>query len=110
MLLGLLQELGQRRDIQVTKSSAGQPSCDFLQQPSIPVRIAKRGERAVGGMLGCWPTNATAAVDLELSAWHPGVKHITDPNTVSGKISARSLNIGDNQIEALSRSRRCRCN
>src|SRR5277367_4204183 len=54
VLLSLLQELGQRRDVQITQSAARQPCCDFLKQPSIAVGITKRGERAVGGMCGCW--------------------------------------------------------
>src|ERR1700722_11171617 len=64
VLLSLFQELGQRRDIQVTKSSARQSFCDPLTQPSISVGITKRGERVVAGMFGCRPADATAAVDL----------------------------------------------
>ena len=67
MLLSLLQELGECRDVQITKSSAWQPGCDFLKRPSIAVGITKRGERVVRGMLGRWPADATAAFDLELS-------------------------------------------
>jgi hypothetical protein len=33
-------------------------------------------------MVGRWPADATAAVKLELSAWRPGVKHLTHINTV----------------------------
>src|SRR5579862_9516845 len=105
VLLSLLQELGQGRDIQITKSAARQPGCDFLKQPSIAVGITKRSERAVGGMLGRWSANATGAVDLELSAWRSGVEHFTHLNTASDKIFARSRNVGDDQVEALGRSR-----
>src|SRR5580700_615657 len=109
VLLSLLQELGQRRYIQTTKSPAKQPRCDFLKQPSITVGITKRGERVVGGMLGCWPADATAAVRLELSARRSGVEHLTHFNTACGKIFPRGRNIGDDQVEALGRSWFGRC-
>jgi hypothetical protein len=44
VLFSLLQQFGQRRDVQITKSSARQPGCDFLKQPSVAVRITKHGE------------------------------------------------------------------
>src|SRR5271167_3762427 len=109
VLLSLLQELGQRRDIQFTKSSARQPRCDFLKQPSIAVGITKRGERAVGSMLGCWPADATAAVDLELSARRSGVEHLTHLNTACDKIFPCCLDIGDDQVEAFGRAWRSGC-
>jgi hypothetical protein len=52
----------------------------------VRVGITKRGERVVGGMLGCWPADATAAVDLELSAWRSSVEHLTHFNTARDKI------------------------
>jgi hypothetical protein len=39
MLLSLLQELGECRDVQITESSARQPGCDFLKEPSIVIGI-----------------------------------------------------------------------
>ena len=101
VLFSLLQEFGQRRDIQITQSSARYPRCDFLKQPSIAIGITKRGERAVGGMVGCWSANATAAVDPELSAWRSGVEHLTYLNTSCHKIFARSRDIGNDQVKAL---------
>ena len=109
VLLSLLQELGQRRDIQVTESPSRQPGCDFLKQPSIAVGITKCGERVVGGMLGCWPADAAAAADLKLSAWRSGVEYLADLDAACDKIFARSLNIGDDQVEAFVRPRRGRC-
>jgi hypothetical protein len=94
VLLSLLQELGQRRDIQITKSSARQSRCDFLKQPSIAVGITKRGKRVVAGMLGYDPADATAAVDPELSARRSGVKHLTHLNTACDKIFPCCLNVG----------------
>src|ERR1700691_3197724 len=109
VLLSLLQELSQRRDIQTTKSPARQPRCDFLKEPSITVGITKRGERVVGGMLGCWPADATAAVSLELSARSSGVEHLTHFYTACDKMFPRGRNIGDDQVEALGRSWLGRC-
>src|ERR1700688_3303214 len=88
MLLSLLQEFGECRDIQITKSSARQPRCDFLKQPSIAVGITKRGERAVGGVLWRWPADATAAVDLELGPGNSCVEHLTHLNTASDELFA----------------------
>ena len=56
-------------------------------------------------MLGRWPADATAAFDLELSAWRSGVEHLTHLNAAYDKIFARSRNIGDDQVEALGRPR-----
>ena len=55
-------------------------------------------------MLRCWPADASAAVDLELSAWRSGVEHLTHLNTASDKIFPRCLNVGDDQVEALGRT------
>src|SRR6202451_2754352 len=60
-------------------------------------------------MLGCWPADAAAAIDLELSAWRSGVEHLTHLNTACDKIFAHSLNVGDDQVEALGRAWRSGC-
>ena len=91
------------------KSSARQPGCDFLKEPSIVIGITKRGKRVVSGMLGRWPADATAVFDLELSAWRSGVEHLTHLNATRDRIFARSRNIGDDQVEALGPPRRGRC-
>src|ERR1700728_763648 len=109
MSLCFLQKLRQRRDIQIAESSARQTGCDFLEQPSIAVGITKRGKRAVSGMIGRWPADAAAAVDLELSPWSSGVEDLTHLNTTCGKIFPCCLNIGDDQIEALGRARHSGC-
>src|SRR5580658_2710584 len=109
MLLSLLQELGECRDVQITESSARQPGCDFLKQPSFAVGITKRGKRVVSGMLGRWPVDATAAFDLELRAWRSAVEHLTYLDAACDKIFARSRNLGDDRVEALGRTRRGRC-
>ena len=68
----------------------------------------ERGERVVGCALGGRAVDATAAVALELSPWRSGVENVTDLDTARGKIFARSLNIGDDQVETLGRSWRGR--
>jgi hypothetical protein len=60
-------------------------------------------------MLGRRPTDATAAFDLELSAWRSGMEYLTHLNAACDKIFARSRNIGDDQVEAFVRPRRGRC-
>ena len=44
-------------------------------------------------MFGCWSADTTAAVQLELSAWRSGVKHLTHTNAACNKIDARSRNV-----------------
>src|SRR5271168_211347 len=100
VLLGLLQELRQRRDIQIAESSAGKPRCDFLKQPSVAIGITKRGERAVGGMHRCRAADATATVGLKLSAWRSSVEHLTHLNTACDYFVPCCRNIGDDQVEA----------
>src|ERR1700729_3053636 len=60
-------------------------------------------------MLRCWPADAISAVDPELSAWRSGVEHPTHFDTARDNISPYCLNVGDDQVEALGRSRRGRC-
>ena len=88
---------------------AGQPGRDLLQQPAVAVRVAERGEGAVAGVIGRGAADATArAVGLELSARRPGVEHLADLDTAGGELVARSLDVGDDQVEALGRAGRGR--
>ena len=88
---------------------AGQPRRDLLQQPAVAVRVAERGEGAVAGVIGRGPADATArAVGLELSARRPGVEHLADLDTAGDELVARSLDVGDDQVEALGRAGRGR--
>ncbi len=80
----------------------GQPRRDLLQQPAVAVRVAERGERAVAGVVGRGSADATARADgLELSARRPGVEHLADFDTAGDEFLARSLDVGDDQVEAL---------
>ena len=38
------------------KDSTGQPRRDFLQKPTVAIRVAESGERAVTGVIGFRPT------------------------------------------------------
>ena len=108
-LLCLSQKLGQSRDVQVAESSSGKTRLDLLEQPAVAVRIAERGERAIAGVVGCGPADSTArAVALELSSRRPGVEHLADLGTAGDELVACSLDVGDDQVEALGRARRGR--
>ena len=104
MLLGLLQELGQCGHIQRARPSARQACCDFLEEPSIAVGIAKRGKRAIGGMPGRGSADTSAAVFQELRTRRSWVEHFTDINTAGDKIFPSRFNVGDDQVEALGRT------
>src|SRR5690349_18714772 len=57
--------------------AARQTRRDFLQQPSVAVCVTERGERAVGGVSGCWPADTPALrIRLELIAWPLDVEHL----------------------------------
>ena len=89
--------------------AAGQPGRDLLQQPAVAVRVAERGERAVAGVFGRRSADATVrAVGLELGARRLGVEHLADLDTAGGELVARSLDVGDDQVEALGRAGRGR--
>src|SRR5690348_7328772 len=72
----------------------GKTRCDFLQQPGVAVYVTERGERAVGGVIGCWPTDTPALpIRLELIAWPLDVEHLADFCTASDKFLAGSLDV-----------------
>jgi hypothetical protein len=49
---------------------------------------------------------AVRAAGLELCARRSGVKHLAFIDTVSGESAARRLDVGDDEVKALSRARR----
>jgi hypothetical protein len=56
-----------------------QPGRHLLQQPPVAVRVAERGEGAVGGVVGRRPANPAArAVGQELRARRAGVEYLAD--------------------------------
>ena len=60
-------------------------------------------------MIGLGPGNSTArAVGLELRAWRPSVEYLADRDTAGGEFFARSLDVGNNQVEAAGRAGRSR--
>src|SRR5262249_36091954 len=82
-----------------------QPRRDLLQQPSIAVRVVELGVRAVGGVIGRGPAEtAVRAVDLKLRACRFVVEHLGDRGTAGGEFVSCSLDVRDDQVEALSRA------
>ena len=60
-------------------------------------------------MIGRGPADATArAVGLELRARRPGVENHADLDTAGDEFVARSLDVGNDQVEALGRAARGR--
>jgi hypothetical protein len=60
-------------------------------------------------MIGRGAANAAAcAVGLELSPRRRGVEHLADLRTAGNQLVARSLNVGDDQVEAVGRAGRGR--
>src|SRR5262249_44628519 len=106
VLLGLSQELGQSRYVQA-ESSSGKSGRDLLEQPAVAVRVAERDERTVAGVFGGRPAESTArAIGLELSARRPSVEHLAGLDTAGDEFVTRSLDVGDDEVEALGRARR----
>src|SRR5262249_42758881 len=106
MLLRLTQKLCQRRDVQIAESTSGQPSCDFLQQPGVAVRVAERSKGKIAAVSGVRPTDATVAFGAELSTRFRSMEHLTDLDTVGNERFTSSFNIGNDQVETLGRARR----
>ena len=80
-----------------------------MEQPAVAVWIAERGKRAVAGVTGRRPADATIpAVRLELRARHGGVKHFADFRSMSGELVACGFDVGDDQVQALGRAGRSR--
>src|SRR5262249_13028716 len=85
---------------------AGKPSRDLLKQPAVAVRVAERRKGSVAGVIGRGPADATArAVGLELSTGRSGVANLADLDAADYEHVARSLDVGDDQVESLRRAR-----
>src|SRR5262249_36434102 len=107
-LLRLPQKFGESADVRA-ESTSGKAGCDLLQQPAVAVRITERGKRAVAGMIGRGPADTAATTARpELSSRRRGVKHFADLDAASDQLVACSLNVGDDQVEALRRTSRRR--
>ena len=88
--------------------AAWQPRRDFLEQPAVPVRIAKRGERTVAAMLGVRTVDPDPPkqVGFVRASVHvaAAVEHLADLNAATKQIVPSSFDVGDDQIQALSRA------
>ena len=85
------------------------PGRDLLEQPAVAVRVAERDERALAGIIGRRAADATIrTVVLEPSAGRPLVEHLADLGTAGDELGARSLDVGDDQVQVLGRPGRGR--
>src|SRR5262249_9699564 len=83
--LRLTQELCQCRDVQA-QSPTGKPGLDFLEQPTVAVRIAECGKRAVARVIGRRSADAAVrTVRMELRARHRRVEYLADVCATRGK-------------------------
>jgi hypothetical protein len=102
VLFCLSEEFCQRRNVEA-KASTGKPRLDFLKQPTVTVRIAKRGERTIAGVFGRRANGAAArGARLELSSGHGGMKHFAHRGTFGDEILPRSLDVRYDEIKVLS--------
>ena len=81
-----LDRRGERGDICI--HSSGQPCSDFLKEPVVAVRIAKRSERAIAAPL------RVRAIDTALLAT---MEHFANVDAVRAKLGARGLDVGDDK-------------
>ena len=100
-LFRLSQKLCQSRDVHVAESSSGKSRLDFLQQPTVAIRVAERGERDVTAPL--W----IRAADRRLSRAGT-VKHFANVSTVTDEFGPRCLDVGHDEIQTACRARRGR--
>ena len=60
-------------------------------------------------MSGIWPTDAISPVGLELGTRRARVENLADVDTAGDEFLARSLNVRNDQVETMGRSRRSGC-
>jgi len=85
--------------------TTGQPRRDFLKQPAVAVRITERSERPVAAMLGIRtadpdPSKQVGLVRARVDAGGV-VEHFADLDAAIEKFFAGSLDVGDDQVQAL---------
>src|ERR1051325_1528785 len=105
MLLRLTQKLGQRRDVEIAKSTSGQARCDLLKKPAVAILVAERSKGKVAAVTGVRPTGATVAVGTELSTRFQSMEHLTSLDTEGNELFASSFSIGNDQVETVGRAR-----
>src|SRR3954468_14998346 len=81
-----------------------QPRRDLLQQPGVAVRIAEAGEGAVSGAVGRRAADAGAGV--EPVAERALVEDLADLDAAGDEVGARGVEVADDQIHVLGRTRR----
>src|ERR1043166_4504153 len=86
MLLRLTQKLGQRRDVEIAKSTSGQARCDLLKKPAVAILVAERSKGKVAAVTGVRPTGATVAVGTELSTRFQSMEHLTNLDTEGNEL------------------------
>src|SRR4051812_31279727 len=83
----------------------GKPTCDLLQQPAVAIRVGKRCERTVAGVVGCRTAEAIVrALWLELSAWRCGVKYLGDFDTAGDDRVTGRCNLRNDKVEIADRA------
>src|SRR5262249_3204959 len=99
---------GRRRGV----DAAGQPRCDLLEQPAVAIGIMERGERTVAAMLGVAAADpmSTKQVRFVRASVYTGrvMEHFADLYAATKQLFASSLDVGDDQVQALGGTRCCR--
>jgi hypothetical protein len=97
---------GERRRGRV--DPAGEPRRDLLQEPAVAVRIAEGGERPVAAVGRSAATAGARVRVVEPAAGLCFVERLADLDPVRDQLVARSLEVGDDQVQVLGRARRRR--
>src|ERR1700739_3010984 len=82
---------GKRRSSSALPLSARKPRLDLLEQPPVAIRIAERGIGLVRAALRVWSRNTSPSE----------VEHLADLDAAADEIRTRSVDVGDDQQQAL---------
>jgi hypothetical protein len=95
-----------------TSHTPGQPRRNLLQQPAVAVRVTERGKRLVAAMLGVRTIDPEPPKQVRLvrASVHTAaaVEHVTDRDAATTHFVASGLDIGRDQVQALSGAGCCR--
>src|SRR5215475_2157082 len=100
MFLCFVKQLGKLRNISRRfPFAAGKARRDFLEQPLVPVRIFKRGERCIRSAFWFWPANSRSKQSIKM-------KNLRHVDAAADEISTRFLDVGHNKINIPQRTGR----
>src|SRR5690348_14537833 len=101
MFLCFSQQLRHCRNIKIADPSSRQPRCNFLQQPTVAVRIMEGGERGITRMRRVRTADPKTSKQIGLiraSVYVAAVENFADVDAPAEQVLSGRLNIRDGQV------------